>query len=329
MRVGKVPYNLLQRLVFSRLGAVNDDVVGPGIGLDAAVIKLGDRSVVVAADPITGSVRDIGMLAVHVNANDVAMMGGIPRWFLSVILLPPDTSPDVLDQITQQIDATARGIGIAVVGGHTEVSPQISSPIVVGMAMGEATWTKERRSGPRDDIVLTKEAGIEGTAILATEREEVVVRGLGEDVVERAKRLRKKISVVPDAAIASRYATAMHDPTEGGIAGGLHEMAFASGVGFRVWKDRIPLLEETKRICALFRVDPLRLMGSGALLFTVDPQHTDQVMHDLEGGGIRATVIGRCTRTPEKEIRIKGRYRRLPWPRRDDLWVALERSIEP
>lgn len=330
---GKVPPEVLEEIVFKRLGVESGDVLlGPSKGEDGAVVRVGGKVLVSSMDPITGAVERLGWLAVNINANDVATFGVKPRFFSSCILLPSGAESGVLREICDQIDSAAKKLGVAVIGGHSEVTPGLKHPIVVGYAFGVAEEGRYVTSGGAeagDVIILTKGAGIEGTAILASERRERLSRELGEEVVKAAESFYERISVVEDALTAFKAGgvTAMHDPTEGGVAGGIHEIADASGLGFEVFEEKIPVAPETSMICSYFNVDPLQLIGSGALLISVKPEYAGKVLEALESRGIRASKIGRFLPDPEKRILVRGdgRVAELVRPVSDHLWKALER----
>jgi len=299
LRTGKLDPNTLLRYVFTRLGARDHRVlVGPKIGEDAAVIDLGSEVLVVHSDPITAASKLVGWLAIHVPSNDVAVTGARPRWISATVLLPEDSTEELLDEITKQMDEAARELGAAIVGGHTEVAPELRKPIVCCTVLG--TCPKERfvpTSGARigDLVVMTKSAAVEGTAILATDFEnELLRKGVPRDVIERGKQFIKNVSVVKEALALAEHglATSMHDPTEGGILGGLFEIAYASGVRIVVYRDRVPVAPETKIICEAMGLDPLKLISSGALLATIPREHVEKALETLRGIGIDAAVIG-------------------------------------
>ncbi|MEE9353564.1 MAG: AIR synthase related protein, partial [Candidatus Thorarchaeota archaeon] len=240
MLPGKIPPDILERLVFTHLGRSDPDLIlGPGIGQDASLIRIGNRVIVASTDPITGSIEDIGWLAVHINANDVATFGVAPRWFLTSIMLPVGSTAAEVGRIMSQIDSAAKTLGITVAGGHTEITEGVEKPIVAGFMLGETSegdYVTSSGAQPGNAIIITKTVGIEGTAILAAEGREVLSRELDATVLDEALALRCQISVVSEglSAFKTGHLTAMHDPTEGGLAGGLHELCDASGVGFEV-----------------------------------------------------------------------------------------------
>jgi len=330
---GKVPPEVLREIVFRHLGVESRDVLlGPSMGEDGAVIKVGDEVLVSSMDPITGAVKRLGWLAVNINANDVATFGVRPRFFSSCILLPSEAASEILKEICAQIDSAAKRLGIAVIGGHSEVTPGLKQPIVIGYALGVAEEGRYVTSGGAragNVIILTKGAGVEGTAILASERREILSKELGEDLVNSAEDFYERISVVEEALIAFRVGgvTAMHDPTEGGVAGGIHEVADASNLGVEVFEEKIEIAPETSMICAYFGVDPLQLIGSGALLISVESDYAERVLKAINSRGISASVIGRFLPDPKRRILVQrdGRVTDLVRPLSDHLWKALER----
>lgn len=324
---GKLPPEKLEELVFRRIGKAGKRViVGPGQGIDASAIDFGDKVLVASTDPITGAGKGIGFYAVHINANDVAVFGARPKWFLVTILLPEGSGEELLARIMDEILETAESLGVAVVGGHTEVTPGLRRPIVVGTMLGEAEREKLVTSDgakPGDAIVMTKWAGLEGTSIIAREREGELREVFGESFVERAKALIDYISVLPEAALIREFADAMHDPTEGGILNGLHEMADGAGLGLRVFLDRIPIRGETTKICEFYSIDPLALIGSGSLLAAVPRDHAKFVVEKLLAKGINAAVIGEFL-AEKKRVAIKGGDEvPLRRPESDELWKVV------
>jgi len=295
---GKVPSDILRRVVFERLGVPCDRLLqGPYVGEDAAVIDLGDRVLVVATDPITGAVGNVGWLAVHINANDVASTGARPLWFLCVTLLPEGAGEELLKGIMEQMHAACIEVGVSLVGGHTETTPGLDRPILIGFMMGEAEKDRYVTTGgamPGDAIILTKGAGIEGTAVLAEDLERYLRGRVDEDILQSAQKMINRISVVPEAmkAVEIGGVHSLHDPTEGGLLNGIWEMAEASGVGAEIWEESVPVAEETKIICEALEVDPLKLMGSGALMIVVEPERAGEMVEALQEMGVEASVIG-------------------------------------
>ena len=331
MRSGKLSPHLLERLLRWRGAPDRRVLVGPGCGLDAAVVSVGRRRLVLKADPVTFTSRRVGWYAVQVNANDIAVMGAHPAWFQPTILLPPGTRASVVMTIAREIDRACRGLGIAVTGGHTEVTDAVTRPIVVGDMHGLLVAARIITAGgahPGDRLLLTKAAGIEGTAILAWERGRELTHVLSAALVRSAKSLRRRpgISVVAEAVIAARLgASAMHDPTEGGVRAALHEMARASRVRLDVDLDRIPVYSQTARICGHYAIDPLGLIGSGALLVALPPPRVSRLIRAWARKGIVGHVIGSVESGRGVRAMRHGRSVAFPWIARDEIINALER----
>jgi hydrogenase expression/formation protein HypE len=256
MDIGKIPHKMLADLL-SKAALDARVVVGPGIGLDAAVLDFGDRLLVAKTDPITFAIDLIGWYAVNVNANDIAAMGADPKWFMATVLLPQKSSPQDVEAIFDQLLDACKELGISLVGGHTEVTSGVDRPLVIGCMLGETDRSRlVTASGARvgDDIVLTKGIAVEGTSILAREAgDRLRNMGFTQEFLDRAaKRLFDPgISVVRDARAATEAVsiTAMHDPTEGGLATGLMEIAEASGLGVEIDLHSVPILPETQTLC--------------------------------------------------------------------------------
>jgi len=326
MLPGKVPPEVLEKIVFDRLG-VNDErvIIKSGVGIDAAAIDFGDSVLVATSDPITGAEKHIGFYAVNVNANDVATFGAKPKWFLVTILLPENANEELLEKIMEDMHKSAGRLGVSIVGGHTEVTVGLNRPIVIGTMLGEVKKDQLVTSNgakPGDVIILTKGAGIEGTSIIASENEEELKKVFGKELVENAKRFLQKISVVKEALIAAEIGVhAMHDPTEGGIANGFHEMADAAGLGFRVYYEEIFIAEETRKLCEHFKLDPLALISSGSLLIAAPPEKAEKVVEAIRRKGIEAAIVGEFLEDNNIKVIVKdGKEVPLKRPETDEIW---------
>ena len=301
LRPGKLPNSLLKQMLE---GLRVDDprvLVGPGVGEDAAHISFGGVTLIAKADPVTFATDLIGWYAVNVNANDVAASGGTPRWFLATVLLPEGQDSAGAAAIFNQVRAAADELGVEVIGGHTEVTIGLPRPIVCGAMLGEAPASKAiSTSGAKvgDSVVLTRGIAIEGTSILAREMpERLVTAGVGQDVIDRSADylFDPGISVVAAARVAveSGGVTAMHDPTEGGLATALWEVAEACGQGLDVDASTVKVLPETEAICRVLNIDPWGLIASGSLLVMVRPEAASNLLERLAAAGFDPAVIGR------------------------------------
>jgi hydrogenase expression/formation protein HypE len=302
--IGKLPVKTLERLLKQNPIKDRRVIVGPGIGEDAAVIDTGGpRYLIAKTDPITFTADQIGWYAVHINANDIATKGGRPMWYLATLLLPEDlTTENLAEKIFHDTLEACRPIGVSLIGGHTEITGGLSRPIVVGLMLGEVDKDKLVRSDgakPGDSIILTKGIAIEGTAVIAREHENDLIEVLSEKTLTRCQKFMYQpgISVLKDAqvAIASGSVHAMHDPTEGGLATALHELAWAAGVGVRIRSETIPVFAETQALCNHYHLDPLGLIASGALLIVAPTAEADRIIAALNAQAIAATVIGEIT----------------------------------
>jgi hydrogenase expression/formation protein HypE len=331
---GKIPIEILKEVVFKNLGAERSEVVlGPSAGVDGAVLDVGSKNAIVSMDPITGAVERIGWEAININANDVATFGVEPAFFFSCIMLPEGSDSKTVEAISTQMHTAAKELGIAIVGGHCESTPGLTNPIVVGCIMGlteKGKYVTAAGAKAGDKLILTKTAGIEGTAILATDREAQLSKIFNSTLLESAKGFYKQISVVKDALTAYRCGGvhAMHDPTEGGILNGIHEMADAAGLGVRVFEDKITVEPETAKICRFYEIDPLQLISSGALLIAADPKAANGIIEALGKEHIFADVIGEFNQTPNKRVFMHkdDSAEVLPRPTSDHLWIALSRQ---
>jgi hydrogenase maturation factor len=329
---GKLPLEDLSRLLASYTQKDPRIVVMPGIGRDATVISFSDKYLVAKTDPITFATDQIGYYAVNINANDIAAMGGIPRWFLVTLLLPEGkTGPADVEDIFAQLAGACKELGVVLCGGHTEITHGLDRPIVVGQMLGEVEKGKlvspdKIRAG--DEILLTKGIAIEGTALIARESQGLG-RLLGEDQVERCQHLLKDpgISVVREARIANEVAEvhAMHDPTEGGLATGLQELAAAASMGMLVEMEKITFFPETQILCQKLKLDPLGLLASGALLIAVAAGESEKVITALKIEGISASIIGKIWER-EKGVKLlkEGRIKDMPSFDRDEVARLFE-----
>lgn len=337
LAVGKLPTPQLDALL-ARLPRHDDRLaIGPQVGEDAAVVEIGDRYLVCTADPVTLATDRIGWYAVHVNANDVAVMGARPRWFFAVLLLPErHATASMAEAIAADIAATCDALGVSVAGGHTEITAGLDRPIVVGQMLGEVerpALVRKSRLAVGDRVLLTRGVAIEGTAIVAREKRAWLEGRLPDDVIARAATLlfNPGISVVEAAltAAAAGDVHAMHDPTEGGLVAGLFEFVTPANLGLHVFGDLVPVLPETKAVCDLLGVDPLRLIASGALLIGAAPAECERIAAALAGREIPATVIAEVR--PKDEgitLEIDGQSRALSPPNRDEIARIFE-MIDP
>jgi len=331
--LGKLPPDLLTRLLSNRPMGDPRLRLGPGIGLDCAVIDFGDRCLVAKTDPITFTEEDIGWYAVHVNANDVATTGARPQWFLATLLLPErqaqfDLAADILAQITD----ACQTLGAELVGGHTEITAGIQRAIVVGTMLGEVDRDRlitplGARSGDR--LLLTKGVPIEATSILAREFSDRL-SALPMELLARAREYLRQpgISVVPEALAAAQVpgVSAMHDPTEGGLIGALWELSLAVGLKVVLERQAVPVPAEARAICDALQVEPLEAISSGALLIAVREKAVSDVLSAIRALGVEVAEIGALIPGQGVIVREAGTDRTVPWPTRDALARLFEEA---
>lgn len=318
---GKLPVGLLADLLALLPDPPSDVLLGPAIGEDACALAIDGSVLVVATDPITLTSGAVGRMAVVVNANDVAVMGVRPRWFLATVLLPEGSREGEVRILFAEMRQALAGVGAVLVGGHTEVTPAVSQPIVVGQMLGLSDSGRFVTTGgvrPGNVIVQVGEAPVEGAAVLAAERASRLATLDPATIRSATQALDDPGISIVDAALAATElgATALHDPTEGGLAAGLHEMAAASGVALRVETSRVAWFEPGVAVCRALGADPWATLASGSLLCAFDADGVDGVVRALTERGHRVAVIG----VAEAGHGVRdGQDRPLPWPDRDEL----------
>ncbi len=334
--VGKLPLGFLQTLLekYAKPSGQGHGVkIGAGLGRDAAVIDLGDRLLIAKTDPITFVAEDIGYYALHINANDVACMGGEPKWFLATLLLPETTTtPALVEAIFQQLGAACKKIGVTLCGGHTEITAGLDRPLIVGCLFGEAPagrFFSPARIEAGDAIILTKGLAVEATSIIGREHTQTLTETFDAEFAQQCKRFLHDpgISVLPEARLAwpQEGIHALHDPTEGGLANAVHELLVERDLGVEISMENIPLFPETKLLCDHFRLDILGLIASGALLIIGAEQACAQLLPRLHHEKITAAVIGRILPAGEGRWLVDGeKGSELPVFRRDEILKVME-----
>ncbi|HZO61624.1 MAG TPA: AIR synthase-related protein [Gaiellaceae bacterium] len=333
--VGKLPGELLGRMIATYASIDPTVVVGPGVGGDAAAIDLDATTLVVKSDPITFASESPAHYLVDVNANDLACLGATPRWMMVTALLPEGTTESEVEAHFRELRDACAGRGVSLVGGHTEVTAAVTRTILVGVLLGEARRGSLLRPGggrPGDVLLLTKALALEGTALLARELAGRLGDAVSPEVVERAAGLLVDpgISVVAEAmaVLDAGGVTALHDPTEGGLATGVRELALAAGCGATVDREAVPVLPETATIAEALGIDPLGMLASGSLLVAAAPAATERLVSAGERAGFALTPIGALTdRAGRFTLRVAGEEQPLPVYDSDEVSRALgERS---
>ncbi len=323
---GKLPLEYLNDLLVRYTRSDPRLVAGPGVGEDVAVIDMGERYMVVKTDPITFATADIGWYAVNVNANDIATSGAKPLWMLATLLLPEHNStPALVERIFRQLYSACSELGVLLIGGHTEVTWGLERPIVVGVMIGEVAREKLlTTAGARvgDAVLLVKGIPIEATAIIAREKEtDLLERGYSRELITRAQRYLYDpgISVVAAARLAAAWpgVHAMHDPTEGGLATGLHELAYAADAGIIVDEGAIPLYAEGAELCRTYSLEPLGAIASGGLIVAIDKDQVEGLLERYREAGIPCAQIGKLVPKNEGLWLERAQGERAPLPRYD------------
>jgi hydrogenase maturation factor len=299
---GKLNVRILRKLL-KRYATIDERVLlGPAIGEDAAAIEMGDRVLIVATDPITFATSEIGYYSVMVNANDVATSGAEPKWYAVTILLPEaEATEGLVDSIFEQIHRACEKLDVFLIGGHTEITHGLDRPLLVGQMMGEVqkgSLVTTAGAKPGDLILLSKGICIEGTSVIAREKQgDLSSLGIPQDLIERAQRFlfAPGIGVVQEALLACKAGRvhAMHDPTEGGLANGLYELAVAAGVEIEVEMERVAVYNESRIVCEAFGLDPMGVIASGALLITAPPTESEKILERADQDGVVMARIGR------------------------------------
>ncbi len=294
--IGKLEPQLLQDLIIDKLKMQNKEVkVGSAIGADCAIIDFADYDCVVSSDPVTASVNDIGRLAIHVSCNDIAASGGLPIAITLTVLLPAGTTKNELIKMIDQALTVSEELGVEIIGGHTEVTKAVNQPVIVATALGKKKPNENAslKVSPGNVIFMTKKAGIEGTAIIASDFEEELIDILSKEETQTAVSLFDQISVVKEGLIAEKYGVSlMHDVTEGGILGAVWEMCKLSDVGCVIHSNNIPVHDVTKKICNHYKIDYLGLISSGTMLMIAAKVQAEQIIEQLKKNNVDVSVIG-------------------------------------
>ena len=322
MKEGKLDFEDLRNIILNNKTIKRSEVkVRNDVGEDCAIIDFGDCEGIFSTDPITGAKENAGKLAVHINCNDIASTGGEPIGILVTILAPTSSTLEEINKVMNEIDEEAAKISVEIIGGHTEVTSAVNKMVISVTVIGKNLKGKSiKTAGAKvdDDIIVTKALGLEGTYILINDYEERIQRILSQEEIEFGKSLINKISVLEEGKIGGEFGVhSMHDITEGGLLGGLFEVAMASNKGFKIYKDKIPMFDITKKVCEEFKIDPLRLISSGSMLITT--KNGGKLIENLKEKGIDASIIGKVCE--QGGILVdKGDEINVEPPKRDELF---------
>ncbi len=326
MEMGKLPSHVLEDLVISAIKNRRDEVVErSGIGKDCAVVDYGDKYCVLSSDPITGAEKNIGKIAVHVACNDIAAGGAEPIALLMTILAPVGTTEDTIHEIMVEANEASKGINVEIVGGHTEITNAVNRMVLsmtaIGMKSKQMTFEK---AVPGDYVLMTKTAGMEGSAIIAEEKAATLLEcGFSQGELEEAKEFLNALSVVTEGLIGAKVGVKyMHDITEGGVEGAVWEGANALGLGVNLYEDQIPVSDVTKKICECFDIYYGKLISSGAMLMVVEPMKYQELREALAKKSIQVTRIGELTDQGVKILK-NGQWLEIEEPGSDELYRVI------
>jgi len=340
-KIGKIDLDTFNSFLLPRLGRKDDRVlVPPQTGVDAAVIDIGNGKVlIIAEDPIfavPGQPWEMfGWYTVHIGASDIAVMGVPPRYMTYSLLMPPETKDEDFKTIVDSIHRAALELDIAIVGGHTGYYPGFAAPTIGGVTVfavaEKGSYVTPAGAEPGDDVILTKGPAIETAGILAVLREKELLARYPVSLVEKAKSLCREMTVVKDCALAMQAGgvTAMHDATEGGVMGGLFEIASASNVGMQIDESLFVYPPQVKMVCDAFCIDPVAAIAEGSLLITAKPDYSAKILQKLSAEGIESSVIGKVTPNTYNRamLRLDGRVVPLQIPKQDPFWPVFFEGV--
>jgi hydrogenase expression/formation protein HypE len=342
MKIGKIDFETFRTFLLPRLGKKDPTVlVPPMTGVDAGVVDAGGgRVLIIAEDPIFTMpmlpLEMFGWFTVHIGASDVAVMGVKPRYMTYSLLMPPETRTRDFKVIVDSIHRTAESLEIAIVGGHTGFYPGLASPIIGGITVfafaRKGEYVTPAGARPGDAVILTKGPAIETAGLLAALREKELRKKNPAALVRKARALCSEISVVRDCmeAMKAGGVTAMHDATEGGVIGGLFEIANASRVGLEADENLMVYPDEVRMVCETFRIDPMSAIAEGSLLLTAEKDFAPKIIRKLGRAGIAASVIGRVTANARRRVLLRrdGTVSPLTIPRQDPFWPAFFEGLK-
>ena len=327
MKIGKLTSEDLKELIFSNIKDNTSSIISSAeIGNDCAAIEVGEKVVYLSTDPITGTTMEIGKLAVNINCNDIATEGIYPLALMLTILAPPNTKKEEISQIMKDVQEEAGKIGVTIIGGHTEITAAVNKIIISATAIGvgEKKARKDKRNVTSSDrIIITKGVGIEGTGIIAFEKEEELLNKFGSDLVEDAKKLLTLTSVVKEGVLSSKFAKGMHDVTEGGLLGAIWESSSYYNLGVNIDYSKIYISDVTKKICEYCKIDPLKLISSGTMLIVTSEENSKNLIAELKSNGIEAFDIGFFTENKDRILLKDNKKEVIEPPESDELYKVL------
>ena len=321
MKNGKISENILKRSVLKQINSKRQEIIsGAGLGVDCAVFScLAQENCVVSTDTVTAANLDAIYFGIHKSVNNIAATGAHPLAVWLSILLPPECEETTLKTMMKQADETCAKLEIQIAGGHTEVTENVLKPVITITAAGTLDEKRKDLAKAGLDIVVSKWIGLEGTAILAAEREEELLKKYPFSFIEEAKDFKRQISVVPEAATAVKSGEyTMHDASQGGIFGALWELAQRIGVGLEIDLKKLPIRQETVEICEFFGLNPYELLSGGSMLFVAS--NGFDLVKALEKEHIPAVVVGKTTDNNDRCVINDDERRFLELPKSDEIF---------
>lgn len=329
LKTGKLDSDLLEKIVFHNIKFKRPEVLTrPGIGEDCAVVDFGSYECIMSTDPITAAISEIGRLSIHISCNDIASNGIQPLGIMLAVLLPEGTTEEEIEEMMRQAGEASEELGVEIIGGHTEITPAVTKPVIVSTAIGRGEkWASQHTENmkPGDYIMMTKYAGLEGSGVIACDFEEQLREILTPEEIEEAKSLLNQVSVVREGVAAGKVGThGMHDVTEGGVLGAVWEMCQIAGTGARLQVDQIPLKPVTKKICDYFDIDYLRLISSGCMIIMTPPDKKEEMEEAMEKAGVKLSCIGVIKDASEGIcMEIDGECMEIAPPASDELYKVV------
>lgn len=331
LKAGKLDSELLKKIVFDKITFRRPEVLTrPGIGEDCAVVDFGSYDCVMSTDPITAAISDIGRLSIHISCNDIASNGIEPLGIMLAVMLPVGTTEEDIEEMMRQAGEVSAKLGVEIIGGHTEITPAVNTPVIVSTAIGRAPKSGSQQADqlvPGDYIMITKSAGLEGSGIIACDFEDELKKVLTDEEIVEAKSLLDHVSVVTEGVAAGKVGThGMHDVTEGGVLGAVWELCQIAGTGAEVWIDEIPVKEVTKKICSHFDIDYLRLISSGCMVIMTPPDKKEEMEKVMAEAGVELSCIGVITEADKGIIMKTGdAVEEVAPPASDELYKVVAR----
>ena len=325
MKAGKLKESILKRSILKQLHKRNETTLfAPAVGGDFGAVSVNDElAVVVSSEPITLTSDAVGSVAICAACNDIACSGATPMGVSVVVLVPTSINEEEIRHIMKDMEVACESCGVDILSGHTEVTRAVKEPLVTVTALGivkKDALLHSSKVRPGMDIVATKWVGLEGTAIIAKEKENELRTRYAQPFIDRAKIFGQMMSIIPEAAVAAQSgAGAMHDVSEGGVFGALWEMAESAGVGLEIDLKKIPIRQETVEICEFFDINPYKLLSGGSLLIATEDGNG--LVMELEKANIPAVIIGKATEGNDRVLMNDDERRFLETAQTDELYI--------